>query len=92
MLIKVRREIDLRSSANATTIHGNRASSQRLISKIHHTTDCRQCCHVANTAQHCKLGLFQVSDFAGALEDSKSTSGVSCVFLEVELSSSQLDV
>ena len=34
-----------------------------------------------NTAQHCKLGLFQDSDFAGDLEDSKSTSGgVLCIF------------
>ena len=28
-----------------------------------------------NTAQHCRLGLFQDSDFAGDLEDSKSASG-----------------
>ena len=28
-----------------------------------------------NTAQHCRFGLFQDSDFAGDLEDSKSTSG-----------------
>ena len=41
----------------------------------------RQCCHVENTAQHCRLGLFQDSDFAGDLEDSKSTSGgVLCIF------------
>ena len=34
-----------------------------------------------NTAQHCRLGLFQDSDFAGDLEDSKSTSGgVLCIF------------
>ena len=32
-------------------------------------------CHVGNTAQHCRLGLFQDADFAGDLEDSKSTSG-----------------
>ena len=32
-------------------------------------------CHVGNTAQHCRLGLFQDSDFAGDSEDSKSTSG-----------------
>ena len=31
---------------------------------------------VGNTAQHCRLGLFQDSDFAGDLEDLKSTSGV----------------
>ena len=30
----------------------------RLISKIHHTRDYRQYCHVGNTAQHCRLGLF----------------------------------
>ena len=45
----------------------------RLISYIHHTNDFRQYCHVGNTAQHCRLGLFQDSDFAGDLEDSKST-------------------
>ena len=47
----------------------------RLISYLHHTNDCRQCCHVGNTAQHCRLGLFQDSVFAGDVEDSKSTSG-----------------
>ena len=53
----------------------------RLISYIHHTNDCRQYCHVGKTAQHCRLGLFQDSDFAGDLEDSKSTSGgVLCFF------------
>ena len=45
----------------------------RLMSHIH--------CHVGNTAQHCRLGLFQDSDFAGDFEDSESTSdGISCVF------------
>ena len=53
----------------------------RLTSHIHHTNDYRQFCHVGNTAQHCRLGLFQDSDFAGDLEDSKSTSGgVFCIF------------
>ena len=42
---------------------------------IHHTCEYRQCCHVGNTAKQCRLGLFQDSDFAGDLEDSKSTSG-----------------
>ena len=41
-----------------------------LISYIHNTSDHRQCCHVRNTAQLCRLGLFQDSDFAGDLEDS----------------------
>ena len=39
----------------------------RLISHIHHTRDYRQHCHVCNTAQHCRLGPFQGSDFAGDL-------------------------
>ena len=47
----------------------------RLISYIHHTCEYKQCCYV------CKTKLFQDSDFAGDLEDSKSTSGgTSCVF------------
>ena len=53
----------------------------RLISYIHHTCEYEQYCHVGNTAQQCRLGLFQDSDFAGDLEDSKSTSGGTlCVF------------
>ena len=47
----------------------------RLISYIHHTCEYKQYCHVGNTAKQCRLGLFQDSDFAGDLEDSKSTSG-----------------
>ena len=46
----------------------------RLISYIHHTCEYKQYCHVGNTAKQCRLGLFQDSDFAGDLEDSKSTS------------------
>ena len=53
----------------------------RLISNIHHTCEYRQYCHVGNTAKQCRLGLFQDSDFAGDLEDSKSTSGGTlCIF------------
>ena len=47
----------------------------RLISYIHHTREYEQYCHAGNTATQCRLGLFQDSDFAGNLEDSKSTSG-----------------
>ena len=47
----------------------------RLISYIHHTCEYTQYCYVGNTAKQCRLGLFQDSDFAGDLEDSKSTSG-----------------
>ena len=46
-----------------------------LITYIHHTSHYRQHCHVGDTAQHCRLGLFQDSNYAGDLEDSKSTSG-----------------
>ena len=53
----------------------------RLISYIHHTSEYKQYCHVGNTAKQCRLGLFQDSDFAGDLEDSKYTSGGTlCVF------------
>ena len=47
----------------------------RLISYIHHACEFKQYCHVRNTAQHCKLGLFQDSELARDFEDSKSTSG-----------------
>ena len=53
----------------------------RLISYIHHTCGYKQYCHVGNTARQCRLGLFQDSDFAGDLEDSKSTSGGTLCFL-----------
>ena len=53
----------------------------RLISYIHHTSEYKQYCHAGNTVKQCRLGLFQDSDFAGDLEDSKSTSGGTlCVF------------
>ena len=36
---------------------------------------------MGNTAKQCRMGLFQDSDFAGDLEDSKSTSGGTlCIF------------
>ena len=41
----------------------------------------KQKCHVRYTAKQFRLGLFQDCDFAGDLEDSKSTSGgILCVF------------
>ena len=53
----------------------------RLISYIHHTCEYKQYCYVENTAKKSGLGLFQDSDFARDLEDSKSTSGGTlCVF------------
>ena len=55
--------------------------SSRLISYIHHTCDFKQYYHVGNTAKQYRLALFQDSDFAGDVEDSKSTSGGTlCVF------------
>ena len=38
-------------------------------------------CHVGNTAKPCRLGMFQDIDFAGDLEDSKSTCGGTLCFL-----------
>ena len=56
-------------------------SLNRLISYIHQTCENKQYCYVGNTAKQCRLGLFQDSDFAGDLEDPKSTSGRTlCVF------------
>ena len=53
----------------------------RLISYIHHICEYKQYCHVGNTTKQCRLGLFQDSNFAGDLEDSKSTSGGTlCIF------------
>ena len=61
--------------------------------KHFHTNDFRQCCHVGNTAQHCRGGLFQDSDFAGDFEDSKPTSvGVLCIFGSRTFCHHQLDV
>ena len=64
----------------------------RLISHIHRTRDYRQYCHVGNTTQHFRLGLFQDSDFAGDLEDSKSTSGRVVYFWFSHTCAHQLDV
>ena len=64
----------------------------RLISHIHRTRDYRQYCHVGNTTQHFRLGLFQDSDFAGDLEDSKSTSGSVVYFWFSHTCAHQLDV
>ena len=53
----------------------------RLLSNIHHTSDYRQYCHAGYMAQHRRLGLFQDSDFAGDLDNSKATSErISCIF------------
>ena len=65
----------------------------RLISYTHHTSEFKQCCYVGNTAQQCRLGLFQDSDFAGDLEDSKSTSGgILCTFGSHTFRSHKFDV
>ena len=45
------------------------------------TCTIKQYCYVGNTANQCRLVLFQDSVFAGDLEDSKSNSGGTlCVF------------
>ena len=56
----------------------------RLICYIHTTSNCRQYCHVGNTAQHCRFGLFLRLRLCWGLEDSRSTSGENSIFfLEV---------
>ena len=51
----------------------------RLISYIHNTSDYMQHCHVGNTAQHCRFGLFRDSDFAGILKTQNRLRGAFCV-------------
>ena len=63
---KLARSITKRTKACDTRLN-------RLISYIYHTCEYKQYCYVGNTAKQCRLGLFQDSDFAGDLEDSKST-------------------
>ena len=63
-----------------------------LISYIHHTSECRQYCCVGNTAQHCRSGLFQDSDFAGDFEDSTSTSGGVLYVRKSHVCANKLDV
>ena len=73
-----------------TRSHAKRLA--RLISYIHHTSEYRYC-HVGNTAQHCRLGLFQDSDFAGDLEDSNfNIRKNSMHFRQPNVRTNQLDV
>ena len=53
--------------ARAVTKWTTRACDRRFarISYIRNANDHRQYCHVGNAEQHCRLGLFQVSDFVG---------------------------
>ena len=68
-------------------------SLNQLISYIRHTCEYIQYCYVGNTAKQCRLGLFQDSDFAGDLENSKSTSGRNIVrFWKSYICSDKLDV
>ena len=57
----------------------------RLIVYFHHASNYQRYCHVGNTAQHRRFGLFQRSAFAEDFEDSNSRSGersggISCIF------------
>ena len=48
---------------------------------LHSSSEYKQYCRDGNTAKQCRFGLFQDSDLAGDLEDSKSTSGGTlCIF------------
>ena len=64
----------------------------RLISYFHFTSDYRQYCHVGNAAQHCRLGLFQDSDFAGDEKTQNQHQAEFCAFSEVEHCTDQLAV
>ena len=55
----------------------------RLISYIHHTSGYKQYCHVGNTAQQCRLGLFQHSVLQETLKTQIQHQEVSCVLSEV---------
>ena len=55
----------------------------RLISDIHHTSEFKQYGHVGNTAQQCRLVLFQDSDFAGDLETQNRPQGEFHAYVEV---------
>ena len=52
----------------------------RLIAYIHHTCEYRQCWYVGNTAQHCRLGLFQYSYFCQETWSTLTSGGVLCIF------------
>ena len=53
----------------------------RLISNIHHISEYWQYCYVGNRHNNADLDCYKTSDFAGDLEDSKSTSkGVLYIF------------
>ena len=72
-----------------------RACDKRLARLIFHFHACeyRQYCYVGNTAQQCRLGLFQDSDFEGDLEDSKVNFGWNSVhFRKPNICASKLDV
>ena len=69
-----------RSVAKWTQACDNRLA--RLMSYFHHTNNYRQYCDVGNTAQHCRVGLFQDSDIAGDFGglEINLRGGVLCTF------------
>ena len=53
----------------------------RLTSYIHHTSEYRQYCYVGKHSTTMQTRIVSTSDFAGNLEDSRSTSGgIPCIF------------
>ena len=59
----------------------------------YYTCEFKQYCHLSNTDQQCRLGLFQDSDLTGDLEDTKSISGGTlCIFWKSYICSNKLDV
>ena len=55
----------------------------RLISYIHHTSEYKQHCHVGNTAEQCRLGLFQTLILRQILKIQNPLRGEHYVFSEI---------
>ena len=55
----------------------------RLISNIHHTCECKQHCHVGNTAEQCRFDCFTTLISREILKIQNLRQGEHCVFSEV---------
>ena len=78
----------------STNLHVRSHNEPELVSNVWRVrckSEYKQYCHVGNTAQQCQLGLFQDSDFAEDLEDSKSTSGGTMRIWQSHICSNKLD-
>ena len=62
--LDIQRSVNKLASAVTKETQACDIQLESLISYIHLTSEYRQYCHVGNTVQHCRLGLFQDLDFA----------------------------